>query len=667
MLDLARQRRQMIDLQVAGRGIANPLVLEAMRRVPRERFVSPGLEEFAYEDSPLPIEVGQTISQPYIVAVMIDAAAVQAGHRVLEIGTGSGYAAAVLSQIAKQVYTVERHPELAEQAKKRFRELGYENIQVRVGDGTVGWPEAAPFDAILGTAAGPAVPKPLREQLAVGGRLIMPVGDTDHQRLIRLRRVEPDIYEEDDLGDVRFVPMIGEHGWSDDEQRSSQQSGQGGETVRARQPEASELVRAAAEPLPDFDDPAFGRMFDRFADARVVLLGEASHGTSEFYRARAAITRHLIERHGFSIVAVEADWPDAAAIDRYVRHKTSATMAEQAFRRFPTWMWRNTDVDAFVRWLRSHNAPLPPSRQTGFYGLDLYNLSASIRAVLSYLDKTDPEAAKIARERYGCLTPWQNEPQTYGRMAISSGFAKCEPGVVRMLNDLLKKEMEYRARDSEGFLDAVESARLVRDAEAYYRAMYFGSAESWNLRDRHMFETLEHLLDFKGAGAKAVVWAHNSHIGDASFTEMGRVREEINIGQLCREKFGDAATLIGFGTHTGTVAAAADWDGPMEVKRVVPSRPDSYERVAHNAALPRFLIDLREGKNDDARRALLDARLERFIGVIYRPETERLSHYSSAQLPNQFDAYVWFDWTRAVTPLPAAPQSGEEETYPFGL
>jgi erythromycin esterase-like protein len=408
-------------------------------------------------------------------------------------------------------------------------------------------------------------------------------------------------------------------------------------------------------------------MFDRFADARVVLLGEASHGTSEFYRARAAITRHLIERHGFSIVAVEADWPDAAAIDRYVRHKTSATMAEQAFRRFPTWMWRNTDVDAFVRWLRSHNAPLPPSRQTGFYGLDLYNLSASIRAVLSYLDKTDPEAAKIARERYGCLTPWQNEPQTYGRMAISSGFAKCEPGVVRMLNDLLKKEMEYRARDSEGFLDAVESARLVRDAEAYYRAMYFGSAESWNLRDRHMFETLEHLLDFKGAGAKAVVWAHNSHIGDASFTEMGRVREEINIGQLCREKFGDAAALIGFGTHTGTVAAAADWDGPMEVKRVVPSRPDSYERIAHDAALPRFLIDLREGKNDDVRRALLDARLERFIGVIYRPETERLSHYSSAQLPRQFDAYVWFDWTRAVTPLPAAPQSGEEETYPFGL
>ena len=663
MLDLARRRRQMIDLQVAGRGITNPLVLEAMRRVPRERFVSEGLQEFAYEDSPLPIEVGQTISQPYIVAAMIEAAEVQPCDRVLEIGTGSGYAAAVLSMAADQVYTIERHPELAELAKKRFRELGYDNIEVRVGDGTLGWAEAAPFDAIIGTAAGPQVPKPLREQLATGGRLVMPVGKKRDQRLVRLRRVAPDSYEEDDLGDVRFVPLIGEHGWTDDERKTQR----AGAAIRTKRPDASSLVREAAEPLPDFDDSAFGEMFDRFADARVVLLGEASHGTSEFYRARAAITRRLIERHGFSIVAVEADWPDAAAIDRYVRHKAPVSEAERAFRRFPTWMWRNTDVDAFVRWLRAYNKPLAESQRAGFYGLDLYNLSASIRAVLNYLDKADPEAATIARERYGCLTPWQHEPQSYGRMAITLGYAKCEAPVVSMLHDLLRKEMEYRARDSEDFLDAVESARLVRDAEAYYRAMYFGSAESWNLRDRHMFETLDHLLDFKGPDAKAVVWAHNSHIGDAAFTEMGLVREEINIGQLCREKFGASAMLIGFGTHTGTVAAATDWDAPMDVKRVLPSRPDSYERIAHDSRVPRFLLDLRAGRNDEVRRELLDTRLERFIGVIYRPDTERLSHYSAAQLPRQFDAYVWFDETRAVTPLPTESQPGEEETYPFGL
>jgi protein-L-isoaspartate(D-aspartate) O-methyltransferase len=454
MLDLAHQRRQMIDLQVAGRGITNPLVLEAMRRVPRERFVSQGLEEFAYEDSPLPIEAGQTISQPYVIAAMIAAAEVQPGDRVLEIGTGSGYAAAVLSVIADQVYTIERHPDLAEQAKKRFRELGYDNIEVRVGDGTPGWPEAAPFDAIIGTAAGPRVPKPLREQLTIGGRLVMPVGERERQRLVRIRRVAPDAYEEDDLGDVRFVPLIGEHGWTEGERR---QSRHGGDAVRTRPPDVASLVAAAAEPLPEFDDPAFGRMFDRFADARVVLLGEASHGTSEFYRARAAITRRLIEQHGFSIVAVEADWPDAAAIDRHVRNRAPAGEAERAFRRFPTWMWRITDVDAFVRWLRTHNGPLPAARRAGFYGLDLYNLAASIRAVLNYLDNTDPEAAKVARERYGCLMPWQNEPQTYGRMAITSGYAKCEAAVVTMLNDLLQKELDYRARDSEGFIDAARA------------------------------------------------------------------------------------------------------------------------------------------------------------------------------------------------------------------
>src|SRR5947209_4472365 len=243
MLDLARQRRQMTELQVAGRGITDPLVLEAVRRVPRERFVSEGLEEFAYEDSPLPIEVGQTISQPYIVAAMSEAADVQPGDRVLEIGTGSGYAAAVLSMIADQVYTVERHPELAELAKKRFRELGYDNIEVRIGDGTLGWPQAAPFDAIIGTAAGPRVPKPFRKQLAIGGRLVMPVGEKDDQRLVKIRRMAPDLYEEDDFGDVRFVPLIGEHGWTDDERKLNH----AGAAVRARRPDVSSLVRDAAE------------------------------------------------------------------------------------------------------------------------------------------------------------------------------------------------------------------------------------------------------------------------------------------------------------------------------------------------------------------------------------------------------------------------------------
>jgi erythromycin esterase-like protein len=252
-------------------------------------------------------------------------------------------------------------------------------------------------------------------------------------------------------------------------------------------------------------------------------------------------------------------------------------------------------------------------------------------------------------------------------MALTSGYSACEAGVVKMLSDMLDAKLEYAAADGESFLDATANARLVRNAEGYYRAMYYGAAESWNLRDTHMFETLYAIFDAKGPDAKAVVWAHNSHIGDASKTEMGLVREELNIGQLCRERFGKEAVLIGFGTHTGSVACASDWDAPMELKRINPSRPDSYERLAHDSGARRFRLDLRQGRHDGLRHRLLAPRLERFIGVIYRPETERWSHYSACSLPQQFDAYVWVDDTTAVAPLPTSQREGPEETYPFGL
>ena len=428
------------------------------------------------------------------------------------------------------------------------------------------------------------------------------------------------------------------------------------------------LIADAAEPLPDIDDRTFGEFFDRFADARVVLLGEASHGTSEFYRARAAISRHLIERHGFNIVAVEADWPDAATIDRYIRHRPWREGELRAFERFPAWMWRNQEFDGFVRWLREHNGQRPYDKMTGFYGLDLYNLSGSMRAVIDFLEREDPELARLAHRRYGCLDPWAEQPQLYGRNALIEGYARCEVGVVQMLKDLLQKQIDCFAPECDEWLDAAANARLVKDAEAYYRVMYHGSAESWNLRDTHMFDTLNMILDAKGPGAKAVVWAHNSHIGNAAFTDMGMHREELNIGQLAKEKWGADARLIGLGTHTGTVAAADDWDEPMKIKRVRPSLPDSYERMSHESEVPNFLLGLREGERDERLAGeLMEPRLERFIGVIYRPETERWSHYSEAILPRQFDAWLWFDETRAVTPLPGEQRPGEDETYPFGL
>ncbi|WP_409371646.1 erythromycin esterase family protein [Mesorhizobium huakuii] len=426
-------------------------------------------------------------------------------------------------------------------------------------------------------------------------------------------------------------------------------------------------LRDAVEPLPAPDDPAFASAFDRFASSRVVLLGEASHGTSEFYRARAAITRRLIEHHGFTVVAVEADWPDAATIDRHIRQLPYQPTRVSPFTRFPTWMWRNRDVDDFIGFLRRHNDAKPPEERVSFHGLDLYSMTASIAAVLTYLDRVDPAAAAEARARYGCLAPWSRELAAYGRASLSKGYALCELPVARTLVDLLQNEFRYASRDGEQFFDATQNARLVANAERYYRVMYYGSNESWNLRDRHMFETLQRVLAWAGPDGKAVVWAHNSHVGDARFTDMGAERGEVNIGQLCRQAYGSEVALIGFGTHSGTVAAASEWDAPMEIKTVRPSRPDSYEWLCHQLGHERFLLDLRRGLESSLRSALAQPRLERYIGVIYRPETERWSHYSSASLPDQYDAFVWFDQTHAVVPLPTQVTAGEDETYPFGL
>ena len=219
MPDMTQNRERMVDRQVARRGIRNRRVLDAMREVPREAFVSSELAEFAYDDSPLPIEAGQTISQPYIVALMIAAADMRPGDRVLEIGGGSGYAAAVMSRIVDRVYTIERHEMLSKLAADRLKRLGYDNVEIRTGDGTRGWPEAAPFDAILVAAGGPAVPQALKDQLNIGGRLILPVGDTQcEQRLLKVTRICATRFEEENLGDVRFVPLISEQGWGEQPQ-----------------------------------------------------------------------------------------------------------------------------------------------------------------------------------------------------------------------------------------------------------------------------------------------------------------------------------------------------------------------------------------------------------------------------------------------------------------
>ena len=430
---------------------------------------------------------------------------------------------------------------------------------------------------------------------------------------------------------------------------------------------APSVLRAAAEPLPAINDPDFAKAFDRFGSKRVVLLGEASHGTSEFYEARAAITRRLIEEHGFSIVAVEADWPDAAMVDRHIRHKRPKAMKPPPFARFPTWMWRNVEFDAFTRYLHQYNGNKDSDERVAFYGLDLYNMNASIAAVLAYLDQVDEAAAAVARSRYACLSAWSQDPAAYGRAALSAGFSICETPVTQILTDLLRQQLDYTAQDGDQFFDAAQNARLVANAERYYRVMYYGSQLSWNLRDKHMFQTLRQIMTHAGPDKKVVVWAHNSHIGDARYTDMGRTRGELNIGQLCRKAYGDTAALIGFGTASGTVAAASEWDAPMETKDIRPPRSGSYEALCHDVDFERFLWDFKKEHPPEFLQLLKQQRLERYIGVIYRPETERASHYGYAILPDQYDAFVWFDQTQAVTALPTLTNTTEDETYPFGL
>jgi protein-L-isoaspartate(D-aspartate) O-methyltransferase len=665
-MDARTLREQMVDRQIAARGVRSEAVLAAMRTVPREAFMPAELAEFAYEDAPQPLPNGQTISQPYIVALMVEALQLEGGEKVLEVGAGFGYAAAVLAQIAGEVYTIETIAELAHAATENLRRQGYTNVRVRHGDGTLGWPELAPFEAIVVAAGSPDVPEALKEQLAVGGHLVIPVGDDPRaQELLRVTRVATDRYVTEELADVRFVPLIGAHGWSDAQSPRTSPWDSGSERLRKGAQSLAAKVAAAAEPFDDVDQFESDALLKRIGDATIVLIGEATHGTSEFYRLRAKITQALIERAGFRFVAIEGDWPDAARIDHYVRHMEYPRAEWKAFARFPQWMWRNTETAEFVEWLRERNAKAPFAERTALHGLDLYSMYTSIQEVIDYLDEVDPDAAELARTRYGCLTPWQADPARYGQAALGGRFQDCEEDVARMLVDILRRRTTYAERDGERYLDASQNARLIANAERYYRTMYYGSRSSWNLRDGHMYDTLRDLLRFYGEGAKGVVWAHNSHIGDARATEMS-ARDEYNIGQLCREGFGAAVYSIGFGTHDGTVAAASKWNGAMEVKDVRPSHPKSYEYVCHLTKAPAFVLPLRELK-PRLSDALGQPRLERAIGVIYLPESELASHYFQASLSRQFDEYVWFDRTRAVTPFATQTLKGLPDTYPFGL
>lgn len=662
-LDHTEQRLEMVKVQVAGRGVRSAAVLDALRAVPREAFVPEQLREFAYEDARLPLVQGRTVPRPCVVGAMIEALELKGTETVLEVGAGSGYVTAVLARIAAQVYCIEALASLAVGAAATLKSQGLRNVHVLHGSPIAGWPDHAPFDAILVNLPGSQIPDTLKRQLKVGGRLVMLMGtDPEVLELVRLTRTDEHGYRLEDVEDLRAGSVAG-----DEEHTSAHAGAIWTQAGRVNTSVDSGLVKAIAARGERFATPAtvdLAPLLQRVGDARIVLLGESTHGSAEFYRMRDRISRELIKHRSFSFVAIEADWPDAARIDHHVRDLRRPAPEWTAFARFPTWMWRNQEMRTFVDWLHSHNRHA--EQAVAFHGLDLYSLYASIRSVLSYLDQVDAQTARIARQRYGCLTPWQADPAAYGSAALTEQYRTCEREVVANLTDLLGKQPLYVERDGERYFDALQNARLIASAERYYRVMYYGSRAAWNLRDHHMFDTLKSLLSFHGPGSKGIVWAHNSHVGDSSATEMS-LRGEFNIGHLCRREFGPAVYTIGFGTNSGTVAAASNWDEPMETMTVQPGMAGSYERLFHETNVARFLLPLTDPSAADIAEGLSVPRLERAIGVVYRPQTERQSHYFDAVLSRQFDEYIWFDRTQAVTPLSTEEVEGLPETYPFGL
>jgi erythromycin esterase-like protein len=440
---------------------------------------------------------------------------------------------------------------------------------------------------------------------------------------------------------------------------------------------ASTPFASAAHPVTG-ETGDYDALLDLVGDRRFVLIGEASHGTHEFYRERARITRRLIDERGFTAIAAEADWPDAYRVNRYVMGLSDDRDADAAlsdFRRFPAWMWRNRDVVQFVEWLRARNDAHPhPATKVRFYGLDLYSLQASIEAVIDYLDRVDPAEAHRARDRYACFDHVGREGQAYGYALAYEQAIPCENEVVAQLLALRSRAEAYLRRDGwvaeDELFFAEQNARVVRDAEEYYQQMYRAEVSSWNLRDRHMAGTLdalaEHLDRGRAGPTKIVVWEHNSHVGDARATAMG-ARGELNVGQLARQRYGGDCLLVGFSTYDGRVTAASDWGGPAERKHVRPALAGSYESLLHEVAVPRFWLDTAARAVAEGLRA---PRLERAIGVIYRPQTERQSHYFEARLGEQFDAVIHLDRTRALEPLERTSLWGRgepPETFPSGV
>jgi protein-L-isoaspartate(D-aspartate) O-methyltransferase len=639
-----------IKEQLKDKGVSNALLLEAFKDIPEAFYLSESLHPYFYEDVRIEKSLENTEPRVIVIARMLEQLKVKEEEKILITGVDSIYILVVLSKIYKEVYTVETNKTYANWTLEVLKTIDITNVHIKTGSTEKGWKEKGPFDAILIATELKKISSTIKEQLKIGAKLLAPVGpDWSHVMLEIIKRVSEKEFTTKATRDSYFIPnpkMIPKIG-----------------TETYPENEIIDEIGINSIPFKTIKKYPIEGLLERIGDAKVVLLGEASHGTSEFYLTRQEITKALIEKKGFNFVCAEADWSDAEQINNYVRNKYKA-QDWMAFARFPQWMWKNKEVLNFVDWLKKFNTK--NKNTIGFYGLDLYGLENSIDLVIKYLQNIDEELAELAKSRYACIIPYMSNPAAYGKLVINNKLESCEKEVLKMLFDLLKNK--NKLNHSQEYFYAYQNATVVIDAERYYKAMYYGSAESWNLRDFHMFYTLKSLLTYYGKDTKAVVWAHNSHIGNALATEM-YAKGEINIGHLCKEHFGSKSYHIGFGTHKGTVAAARNWGESMEVLKVKESLENSYEYLCHKTNVTNFTLPLREEHSDKKLSTFLSTpRLQRAIGVVYKPEKERMSHYFQCVLPSQFDEYIWFNKTKAVTPIITKTETSKlKNIHPFGL
>ena len=639
-----------IEEQLKDKGISNTLLLEAFQNIPEAFFLSENLHPYFYEDVRIEKAIEKTEPRVIVIARMLEQLQIKEEEKILIIGVDSVYILAVLSKIYKEVYALETNQTYSDWALEVLKNIDVSNVHIKTDKLENGWETKAPFNAILCASELKEVPDTIKKQLKIGAKVLAPVGpDWAHVMLETIERISESEYVTKALRDNYFIPkpkLIPKIG-----------------TEIYPENEIIDEIGISSIAFKTIKKFPIEGLLERIGDAKVVLLGEASHGTSEFYATRQEITKALIEKKGFNIVCAEADWSDAEQINNYVRNQYQS-QDWMPFARFPEWMWKNKDILDFVEWLKKYNSK--HNNTIGFYGLDLYGLENSIDLVINYLEDIDPELAALAKVRYSCIMPYMSNPTVYGKLVKTKKLESCEKAVLKMLFDLLKNK--NKLNHSQAYFYAYQNATVVVDAERYYKAMYYGSAESWNLRDFHMFYTLKSLLSYYSKDSKAVVWAHNSHIGNALATEM-YARGEINIGHLCKEHFGSKSYHIGFGTHTGTVAAAKNWGEPMQVMPINDSVTESYEQLCHKTNVTNFTLPLREEHSEKKLRGFLSTpRLQRAIGVVYKPKTELMSHYFQAVLPSQYDEYIWFNKTKAITPLETKTEKTKlADLHPFGL